>query len=160
MKQSITVLTLALLLPTCALGGENMSFHGTLVAPPCKISNGQTIEVSFGNDLGVNKIDGNNYKQPVAYTVDCEAGYTSSDLAIVVDAPNLAAFDSAAVMTDKSGLGIRILVDNQPVTFSQRVAVTNPSSPPKIEAVPVQDQSITLTEGAFEATMTLRVDYL
>ncbi|EPD6687171.1 fimbrial protein [Cronobacter turicensis] len=156
----MTVLTLALLLPTCAMSAENMSFHGTLVAPPCKISNGQTIEVSFGNDLGVNKIDGNNYKQPVAYTVDCEAGYTSSGLAIVVDATNPATFDSAAVMTDKTGLGIRILVDNQPVTFSQRVAVTNPASPPKIEAVPVQDQSITLTEGAFEATMTLRADYL
>ncbi len=81
-------------------------------------------------------------------------------LAIVVDTTNPALFDSAAVMTDKTGLGIRILVDSQPVTFSQHVAVINPASPPKIEAVPVQDQSITLTEGAFEATMTLRADYL
>ncbi|ELY5938196.1 fimbrial protein [Cronobacter malonaticus] len=160
MKWSMTALALALLLPTCAFGAENMSFHGTLVAPPCTISSGKTIDVAFGNDLGVNKIDGNNYKQPVAYTVDCEAGYTANNLAIVVDTTNPALFDSAAVMTNKTGLGIRILVDNQPVTFSQRVAVTNPASPPKIEAVPVQDQSVTLTEGAFEATMTLRADYL
>ncbi|EPN9528024.1 fimbrial protein [Cronobacter malonaticus] len=160
MKQTIKALSLAVLLPACASGAENMSFHGTLVAPPCTISSGKTIEVDFGSDLGVNKIDGNNYKQPVAYTVDCDAGYTSNDLAIVVEVSNPAVFDSAAVMTNKTGLGIRILVDNQPVTFSQRLAVTNPASPPKIEAVPVQDQGVTLTEGAFEATMTLRADYL
>ncbi|ALX77189.1 fimbrial protein [Cronobacter malonaticus] len=160
MKMLIKILGLTVLLPACALCAENMSFHGTLVAPPCKISNGQTIEVTFGNDLGVNKIDGNNYKQPINYTIDCDAGYTANNLAIVVDTTNPALFDSAAVMTDKTGLGIRILVDSQPVTFSQHVAVINPASPPKIEAVPVQDQSITLTEGAFEATMTLRADYL
>ncbi|MDI7659860.1 fimbrial protein [Cronobacter universalis] len=159
MKKLIKALGLMMLLPAYA-GAENMSFHGSLVAPPCTISEGKTIEVEFGNDLGVNKIDGNNYKQPVNYTVNCEAGYTANNLAIVVDTTAPAVFDGSAVITDKAGLGIRILVDGQPVTFSQRIAVTNPASPPTIEAVPVQDEGVALTEGTFEATMTLRADYL
>ena len=158
MKRLLCLLSLAL--PLCAQAADNMSFHGTLVAPPCTISNGRTIEVAFGNDLGVNKIDGNNYKQPVSYTLDCEAGYTAGGLAIVVDTTAPAAFDASAVKTDKTGLGLRILVDGQPATFAKRVAVSNPASPPAIQAVPVQDPAVTLTEGAFEATMTLRADYM
>lgn len=160
MKQLITLAGVAALLPLSALSADNMTFHGTLVAPPCTISSGNTIDVVFGNNLGTKKIDGSNYKQPVNYTVDCEAGYTANNLAIVVDTTQPAAFDTAAVKTDKTGLAIRILVDGEPVSFAQRVAVANPASPPKIEAVPVQDQSVTLTEGAFVATMTLRADYL
>lgn len=161
MKQLIKTLSLAaLLLPLAAGAAENMTFHGTLVAPPCKISNGETIEVAFGSNLGVNKIDGNSYKQPVNYSVDCEAGYIANNLAIVVDTAAPAAFDAAAVMTNKAGLGIHILVDGVAATFAERVAVSNPASPPKIEAVPVQDPAVMLTEGAFEATMTLRADYI
>lgn len=154
------IFLLAGLLPVASHAADNMAFHGTLVAPPCTISSGQTIEVAFGNDLGVTKIDGNNYKQPVNYTLDCEAGYTAGGLAIVVDTTAPAAFDSSAVKTDKTGLGIRILVSGQPATFAQRVAVNDPTSPPTIQAVPVQDPAITLTAGAFEATLTLRADYM
>ncbi len=137
-----------------------MSFHGTLVAPPCTISSGQSIDVLFGTNLGVNKIDGINYKQPVNYSVNCDAGYSGNNLAIVIDTATPAAFDGSAVITNKTGLGIRILVDGVAATFAKRVAVADPASPPKIEAVPVQDSAVTLTEGAFEATMTLRADYL
>lgn len=160
MNQLIKTLMLATLLPLAAQAADNMTFHGTLVAPPCKISNGETIEVAFGTNLGVNKIDGNNYKQAVNYSVDCDAGYSANNLAIVVDTAAPAAFDTSAVLTNKTGLGIRILVDGVTANFAKRVAVSNPSSPPKIEAVPVQDPSVTLTEGAFEATMTLRADYI
>lgn len=150
----------ALLLPVSGQAAENMQFHGALVAPPCTISGGKTIEVPFGDNLGVNKIDGTNYKKPVPYTVDCESGYAVNNLAIIVDSTAPAIFDSSAVQTNKQGLGIRILVDGSAVTFAQRIVVSDPASPPMIEAVPVQDQSVTLTEGAFSATMTLRTDYL
>lgn len=160
MSKLVRTIVLAALLPLNALSADNMAFHGTLVAPPCTINNGQTIEVSFGTNLGVNKIDGNNYKQPVNYNVTCDAGYSANNLAIVIDTSAPAEFDSAAVMTNKTGLGIRIIVDGMSATFAKRVALPNPDSPPKIEAVPVHDPAITLIEGAFEATMTLRADYI
>lgn len=158
MKYVLSLLTL--LLPLSTQAEDNMQFHGTLVAPPCSISNGETIEVPFGDSLGVNKIDGTNYKQPVKYSVDCQAGYAVNNLAIVIDTTATASFDASAIPTDKTGLAIRILVDGTAVTFAKSIAVSNPSSPPVIEAVPVQDQTVTLTAGAFTATMTLRTDYL
>lgn len=158
MKYVISLLTL--LLPLSALSEDNMQFHGTLIAPPCSISGDKTIDVPFGNDLGVNKIDGTNYKQPVKYTVDCDAGYAVNNLAIVIDTTAPASFDPSAIQTDKPGLGIRILVDGVAVTFAKQIAVSDPASLPMIEAVPVQDQSVTLSAGAFDATMTLRTDYM
>ncbi|AGE94450.1 fimbrial protein [Citrobacter farmeri] len=158
MKRIISLL--ALLLPFSVLASGDMQFRGTLVVPPCSISNGEIIKVAFGDDLGVNKIDGNNYKQPVKYTVNCKAGYTVNSLAIVIDTTQHATYDNSAIQTDKPGLGIRILVDGVAASFSTRIVVSDPDSPPAIEAVPVQDQSVTLTEGAFAATMTLRTDYM
>jgi len=149
-----------LLLPLSALAEENMQFHGALVAPPCTISNGKTIEVPFGDNLGVNKIDGTNYKKTVPYTVNCDSGYAANNLAIIVDTAAPATFDASAVQTTQEGLGIRILVDGVAATFAKRIVVSDPASPPVIEAVPVQKQSVTLKEGAFSATMTLRTDYL
>lgn len=157
MKRILFLLGIAL---PIAGNSADMSFHGTLVAPPCTISNGQTIEVWFGDNLGVNKIDGNNYRQPVNYTVICEAGYTVNGLAIVVDTATPTAFDSSAITTNKSGLGIRVLVDGIPATFAKRIAVSSVAHPPVVQVVPVQDPKVTLTEGAFEATMTLRTDYM
>ncbi|HDT1960246.1 TPA: fimbrial protein [Enterobacter asburiae] len=149
-----------MILPLVSLAGDNLSLHGTLVAPPCTINNGQSIEVLFGDNLGINKVDGNNYRQQVNYSVDCDAEYSANNLAIVVDTTSPAAFDSAGVQTNKTGLGIHILVDGVAATFAERVVLSDPSAPPKIEAVPVKDPGVTLTEGAFEAARTLRTDYL
>ena len=135
-----------------------MSFHGTLVEPPCSINSGKVINVVFGNDLGVNKIDGINYKQDINYTVTCDGGYTPSQLELVIDTTYQADFEASAIQTDKEGLGIQILVDGQPVDFAKPLAF-NPSALPKLEAVPVQRLGAVLTEGAFSATMTLRTDY-
>lgn len=158
MKHSIIFLWY--LFPILGFTAENMFIHGALVAPPCTISDGKTIEVPFGNNIGVNKIDGNSYKQSVDYSLSCDTGFIPSGLAIVVDTSSPALFDNSAVNTDKAGLGIRVLVDGLPATFSQVVVVNDLARPPQIEAVPVKDPGVTLTEGAFEATMTLRADYI
>lgn len=139
---------------------ENMLFHGALVAPPCTIQDGQTIEVDFGTELGVNKIDGVNYRQPIQYRIVCDTHYMPNELAVVVESSQPTTYDSSAVQTTKSGLGIRINVADQPVSFGTRIAVQDPNSPPEIDAVPVHDPAVTLDEGAFDATMTLRVDYM
>ncbi|EJG0830546.1 fimbrial protein [Cronobacter sakazakii] len=138
----------------------NMSFHGTLVAPPCTISNEQTIEVTFGDYLAIEKIDGTHYLQPVNYNVVCAADYTPNNLAIVIETASPTSFDESAIQTSKTDLGLHILVNGLPVTFGQRVAITDIGTPPLIQAVPVQSGNVMLTAGAFEASMTLRVDYM
>ncbi|WEP49083.1 fimbrial protein [Cronobacter dublinensis subsp. beijingensis] len=138
----------------------NMTFHGTLIAPPCTINNEQTIDVRFGDDLAVEKIDGTNYLQPVNYRVTCAAGYTPNNLAIVIETTNPTSFDESAIQTSKKDLGLHILVNGLPVTFGQRVAINDIVTLPLIQAVPVQSGNGILTAGAFEASMTLRIDYV
>ncbi|EDS5739756.1 fimbrial protein [Salmonella enterica] len=138
---------------------DNMAFHGTLVEPPCTINEGKVIEVAFGTELGISKIDGNNYRQTIDYSIKCDNGYAPNNLALVVDTSRPTTYDSSAIATDKTGLGIRILLDGQGIEFARRVPV-DPFSPPVLEAVPVQEPGVVLEEGAFSATMTLRTDYL
>ncbi|QVB77144.1 fimbrial protein [Salmonella enterica] len=150
-----------LLLLTCFVqAADNMSFHGTLVEPPCTINGGQTIEVDFGTDLGVNKINGINYLKQINYFINCDSGYVPNQLALVIDTSSMASYDNAAVQTDKMGLGIRILLAGSAVSFGAVIPLSDPHSPPVMQGVPVQDPGVTLSAGAFEATMSLRVDYM
>lgn len=101
-----------------------------------------------------------NYTKPVDYTVDCDEDYVANQLAIVIETTSPTIFDPSAVATDKNGLGIKVMIGTQPVTFAQPIAVDDPTSPPVISVAPVKDPAITLEEGAFEAFMTLRTDYI
>lgn len=148
-----------IVLPLGSYAEENMSFHGTLVAPSCTINNGDKIEVDFGDDLGVNEIDGNNYKKKVDYNIDCESSYPDN-LAIVIDTSNPAIFMNSTLQTTKPELGIHVIVNGMDTIFGEKIGVDNPSSPPVVEVVPIGNPAKTLTAGSFEATMTLRIDYM
>ena len=103
MKSSLLLLLFFVLQPwgMAQAAGPNMFFSGTLVMPPCTISKGAKVEVDFGEDLGVNKIDGVNYTKPVDYTVDCDEDYVANQLAIVIETTSPTIFDPSAVATDK-----------------------------------------------------------
>ncbi|WP_447907996.1 fimbrial protein [Serratia fonticola] len=133
-------------------------FSGTLQEPPpCEINNGNLIDVDFGNKVGISRINGVNYKQRLAYTITCAPGSPALSLGLSFNGAETS-FDSAAVKTDKNGLGVRLLHDGTPFTMNTRLPI-NAASPPILEAVPVRDPAVTLTDGAFDATATLLADY-
>lgn len=138
---------------------DNMMFSGTLInPPPCVINGGSIIDVPFGENLGVNKIDGINYTQTVPYSMTCETVSSSLELGITIVTVSVTTFDSAAIQTDVQNLGIRILKNGVPFALNTRVAYDK-NNPPVLKAVPVQAAGATLSEGSFEATATLLVDY-
>ncbi|HDL7412801.1 TPA: fimbrial protein, partial [Yersinia enterocolitica] len=63
-----------------------------------------------------------------------------------------------AIQTDVQHLGIRILKNGIPFALNTRVAYDK-NNPPELKAVPVKATGSTLSEGSFEATATLLVDY-
>lgn len=157
---ALTVFFLAVLLPKFPLmAEENMRLHGSLIEPPsCSISDGETIDIDFGDRLGVNKIDGVNYMMPVNYTITCEADAGARDMSLTVNG-TVTSFDKAAVQTNKEQLGIRLLLSGKPFTLDAPISV-DPKRLPVLEAVPVQQPGgKALSEGAFEATATLQADY-
>ncbi|WP_434461847.1 fimbrial protein [Serratia plymuthica] len=153
------LLSAALVLPQVAPAqAANMSFQGTLVqAPSCEINEGSTIDVNFGDRVGVSKVDGANYLQNIDYRITCEPGATTLELGLrVVGAPTI--FDGAALQTNITDLGIRLLQNGLPLQVNQRVVI-DPKNPPRLQAVPVKKMGSALPEGVFEVTATLLADY-
>ncbi|AIN19851.1 fimbrial family protein [Yersinia rochesterensis] len=138
---------------------DNMLFSGTLINPaPCVINGGKIIDVPFGENLGVNKIDGINYTQAVPYSIICETVGSSLELGITVVSASVATFDPAAIQTNVRDLGVRILKNGVSFPLNTRVAYDK-NNPPVLKAVPIKATGATLSEGSFEATATLLVDY-
>lgn len=141
------------------LMAADMSFKGTLIEPPpCNINNEQDVLVNFGDSVGVNKVDGVNYIQPVEYHLTCDVTSPRDGLTIVMTTTDPASYDASALNTTSPGLGIRILVDGEPVSFGKNIPV-DITKVPVMQAVPVKDPGISLSEGAFTASATLQVVY-
>ncbi|HGM5456837.1 TPA: fimbrial protein [Serratia marcescens] len=140
-------------------GDVDMTFRGTLIEPPpCTINDGERVDVDFGERVGINKVDGVNYRQIMNYQITCDnAG--SGSWALTLSLTGAAAgFDEQALQTNKTDLGIRVYQNDKPFTPGSTLAI-DISNPPRLEAVPVKREGATLTEGAFESWATLRADY-
>ncbi len=140
------------------MAAENMRFSGTLIEPPpCTINDGGKVDVDFGERVGVSKVDGDNYRQPVNYRISCrpDAGTWYLTLTVVGTA---ASYDAAAIKSNVEDLAIRLLQNGRLFTLNQPLPVTL-NAPPTLEAVPVKRPGATLKEGAFEATATLLAVY-
>lgn len=146
--------------PAQAKDGEaDMTFHGTLIEPPpCTINDGNQVEVDFGDRVGINKVDGENYRQQLNYQITCDkasGGTWALKLSLSGDA---AGFNKEALMTNKTGLGIRVYQGDKPFSPNSSVKI-NLVNPPRLEAVPIKQAGVMLTEGVFETWATLRADY-
>ncbi|QJU41464.1 fimbrial protein [Serratia marcescens] len=161
MKNTINALLLSggLLTALAALAEGEMTFRGTLIEPPpCSINEGNQIDVDFGERVGINKVDGENYRQALNYQITCDnAG--GKDWALTLSLKGAASgFDKQALATNKGNLGIRIYQGDEPFTPNSTLSITLGNAP-RLEAVPVKKEGTTLSEGAFEAWATLQADY-
>ncbi|MBK4727653.1 fimbrial protein [Pantoea agglomerans] len=137
---------------------DNMLFSGTLIEPPpCKINEDGMVDVDFGDRVGVNKVDGVNYLQTLNYSITCEKGGNGLDLTLTLGGKQTT-YDNAAIQTDVTDLGIRVLQNGQPFILDKPVVI-DPKAPPKLQAVPVKTPGASLKEGAFIATATLKAEY-
>jgi len=122
------------------------------------INNDKPIVVDFGNSLGVNKIDGDKYRQTIDYNLTCDADSPTAGLSLVLTTSNQSTFDTAAVNASMTGLGIRLSVDDSPGEFGKSYPV-DIEHPPVLAAVPVKDPAVTLAAGSFTASATLQAVY-
>lgn len=141
-----------------ALATPNLLFKGIITDPKnCEINNEQQIDVDFGENLGIDKIDGDNYRKKINFDIKCPIDETSLKLTLTFSG-NVMNGDYSAIQSNKSGLGIRLLENDRPIRINEGL-VFNALNIPKFEAVPVADPSIKLTEGGFEATASILVEY-
>jgi type 1 fimbria pilin len=140
-------------------GDADMTFHGTLRAPPpCTINDDNRIDVDFGERVGISKVDGVNYRQPLNYQITCENDGNNNGALTLSLTGTPAGFDVQALQSNKGDMGIRIYQNDVPFTPNSALAI-DLSNPPKLEAVPVKRAGSVLTEGTFDSWATLRADY-
>ncbi|HBV9912366.1 TPA: pilus assembly protein [Klebsiella aerogenes] len=115
---AITLVVLSGALFCSGLMAADMTFKGVLVdPPPCTINGDQPVRVNFGDNIGVNRVNGTNYIQSVEYHLTCDITSPQEGLSVVLTTTDPAAFDASAIQSSIDGLAIRVLVDGAPVTF-------------------------------------------
>lgn len=140
---------------------ENMNFRGTLLEyPPCEINGGQPVEIDFG-EVGINKIDGENYSQTFKIIYDCQGASTAK---ILRYQGNVTAFDAAAVQSNIENFGIRLAHRTpdggvSPLTVGSTLLLAADVGSSTFVVTPVKKSGAELLEGAFTAGATLQLNY-
>lgn len=135
--------------------GTALLMSGTLLEPPpCTINNGQSIDIDFG-EVGINKVNGENYLKRVDYRVTCDENSQQSGMTLGIK--GLAtSFSSSALQSSVADLGILLLLDGRDMTLNTSYPF-DIKNPPELGAVPVKNGE--LKEGGFSAAATLYVSY-
>lgn len=147
--------------PAWAKGEGDITFRGTLLEyPPCEINGGQPIEIDFG-EVGVNKIDGENYAQTFTLAYDCEGTSIDKVLRYI---GNVTAFDAAAVQSTIPDFGIRLAHRSSTGNISafevgKTIPIASYVGSSTFIATPVKKAGVELREGAFTAGATLQLEY-
>lgn len=139
----------------------NLTIRGVLEdAPECVINGNNKIDVDFGDDVYISKIDGVNYKKTqLIYNLICN-DILSTSLKFGVKSTSGEGFDTGLIGTNKKGLAIRLYTDDSVLNTGEYVDFTyTGSTVPAIYAVPISDLSSTLDEGEFIGSGILVIEY-
>ena len=143
--------------PTSALADTKVEFSGTVVAPmPCTINDKQSISTNFGDDLITSRVDGNNYIKTVDYKLECR-NHSSNALKMKILGTSTV-FNTAALQTNMSNLGIELRANDRPMTINTWYNFTYPAKP-SLQAVPVKRSGSTLAGGSFSVNATMLLEY-
>lgn len=136
-------------------GFLKVTVNGSVESRPCKINDGKPIEVNF-NDVLTTRIENENYKEKMDYTLDCKAtGDPSMSLKFTGDS---AGFDTRYLQTSVTNLGVLFKTSNTNIYMTKPFQF-NYKTKPELYAVLVKKSGATLPTGAFNATATMQVYY-
>lgn len=168
----ISLLLILLALPKTAVSEDGKSpfpvpdpedvtlkITGRLVEPaPCTITGtGEkgTISVNFGR-VNIDKIDGNNYRRPINYQIECIANRTNSLMITITGAP--APFGTGLLQTDVDSLAILMTNEGSAFPINTMLNFTWPTLP-NLYATPVARSGAVLKGQPFSASAIMQVYY-
>ncbi|HFF8523332.1 fimbrial protein [Providencia vermicola] len=146
----------------------DVKIKGNLIKnPPCHITGpdgpDQPIKIQFG-EMGITKINGENYQQNFTLKVNCEDGLGEGVLLYLEYRGIKSPFDNNAIQAYPAGLGIRLYhggVVIPPNTGTKIIMSNNDTAELPLTAIPVKDNrpSVVLREGDFTASATIEILY-
>lgn len=137
-----------------------VNVQGTLLPPACSVDNGANgdIQVDFGDDININRLNGNSYRELVTYRVTCGTDGQNWPLRLRFEGATNT-WDSQSLATSDQNLGIRLLLNGAAVIFGADYPVPDSNNLPVLSAVPVSNSADAPEEGTFTATASLLAEY-
>lgn len=127
-----------------------------IMAPPCKINQGEDIEVNFGS-IPTKTIQGYEQKKEINYQITCEDNLNNWSLYLWIDG-NKSGFDRHALKTNIDNLAVKFMKGSSIIDLAKKYTV-NPNNPEKLWAVLVKQDNTELPAGSFVSNGTLYVEY-
>lgn len=141
---------------SCHTYALEITVKAQVVTPPCIVNNNNIIDVDFGDAVYISKIDGQNYRIPVPYTIQCDASAPNA-LKLQIKGSG-ASFNSDALQTSQNELGVIFFQNGQPLALNSKIDVSYLALP-AFEAAPIKAAGAQLTTGDFTAGATLAIYY-
>lgn len=126
------------------------------VKPQCVINGNKPITVSFTDAVMTTRVDGNQYRQPLNYTLVCTSQLSNAMKIQILGTD--AGFGNGALQTNNDNLGIAFLSGTTKLPVNSWLSFTYPNIP-VLEAVPVTRPDAILSGGIFSASATMVVEY-
>lgn len=133
----------------------NFKFHGNLTVVDCTVNDNKSMTVDFGDAVGVHKINGKNYSQPVPFEVKCTAPDSGSipPLKLTISGSKTD-FDKTAVTTTVDGLGVQVQRNGVPQELNKPIVISY-SDLPVLTVVPVLKPGTELSARSFSGGIKL-----
>lgn len=138
-----------------ASGFLKVTVTGSVQSRPCKVNDGKPIEIDF-NDVMTTRIENENYKQKMDYTLVCDTkGNPNLSIKFIGDGAD---FDTRYLQTSVSNLGVLFKTTDTNI-YMMKPFQFSYNSKPDLYAVLVKKSGAALSAGAFNATATMQVNY-
>lgn len=131
---------------------------GIITDSLCDISDSETIEVNFGDEIIASKIDGVNYSKAIEFDFICKLD-TGTPLKLKISgSPTLDWGQGKFISTTNKNLGIKIFIgDGQQLMPNEWFNFDYPNTP-SISAVLVKNNDATLEGGEFHGYALLKIE--
>ncbi|MEG5888276.1 fimbrial protein [Enterobacter ludwigii] len=134
-----------------------LNITGIIVdSPECVVNGNDTVDVDFGNDVIIRRINGGDYKVGIEYTALCGA-VAKNGLKLTISGEE-AGFGNGLLKTSRDGLGIRLYRDGQIVSAGKDMSFDYPDFP-VLDAELVKDDTVNLTAGEFSGAATMVIGF-
>lgn len=127
-----------------------------LTPPPCKVNDGNMIEVNFG-PVAIKTIKGYDQKREINYQINCEENLNNWNMYLSIDGKK-SSFDPNGLRTNINELAVKFMMGDSIIDLNKKYSV-NLNNPEKIWAVLVKKENSELTPGNFTSGGTLFVEY-
>ncbi|MBN6032026.1 fimbrial protein [Pantoea ananatis] len=137
-----------------------LTVRGILVeTPECVVNNQEPIDVDFGEDVVISRINGIDYKKTrIIYSLLCTS-LAKQGLKVTISGEP-AAFNASLLATSKPALGIQLMHEDATLTPGNSVAFNyHDGTLPELWAVLVVQSNALPTAGTFTGNGTMVFEY-